>query len=332
MLALRRTSACFALALCLANPTFGASAAPWVPPAPGSHPVGFKRLHGPRGEVDTWYPASFKGASMRFVDLLADSARTVAFLSGVHVPESEIAQLLSAPLAATLGAEPGDVPCALVLLGQGNGGATEELALLAENLASHGYVVASTPSPMLRASLEREDQVGEFAEMQARDLAAAVTAVAGALPVDTTVVGVVGYSFGARGALLLAMRNPRVRALVSLDGGIGTATGVASLRAAPSFRSGAALPPVLHFYERLDSFMTPDFTLLRSLRTNSLTLREVRHVHHAQFTTYGYATARLPGLAAAMHAEAATTESLRAVIEETRSFLDRELQMRQATP
>jgi len=314
----------FAIALGFASPAFGES--PWTPPAPGSHPVGFKRLHGPRGEVDTWYPASSKGAGMRFVDLLADSARTVAFLSGAHVPESEIAQLLSAPLAASLGAVPDDVPGPLVLLGQGNGGSTEDLALLAEDLASHGYVVASTPSPTLRASLEREDQMGEFAEMQAGDLAAAVIAVAGALPADTTVVGVVGYSFGARGALLLAMRNPRVRALVSLDGGIGTATGVASLRAAPSFRSNASLPPVLHFYERLDSYMTPDFTFLRSLRTRSLTLREVRHVHHAQFTTFGFATARLPGLAAAMHAEAATTESLRAVLEETRSFLDRELQ------
>ena len=313
-----------ASALCFASPAFGES--PWTPPAPGSHPVGFRRLHGSRGEVDTWYPASHGGARMRFVHLLPDSAGTVAFLSGAHVPESEIAQLLSAPLAASLGAVPDDAPRAIVLLAHGNGGAADELAWLGEDLASHGYVVASTPSPTLRASLEREDQMGEFAEMQAGDLAAAVIAVAQTLPVDTTVVGVVGYSFGARGALLFAMRNPRVRALVSLDGGIGTATGVASLRAAPSFRSSGALPPVLHFYERLDSFMTPDFTFLRSLRTRSLTLREVHHLHHAQFTSYGYAAARLPGLAAAMHAEATTTESLRTVLEETRNFLDRELQ------
>ena len=167
--------------------------------------------------------------------------------------------------------------------------------------------------------------MGEFAEMQAADLASAVSVVAARLPADTTVVGVVGYSFGARSALLLAMGNPRVRALVSLDGGIGTATGVESLRQASSYAAEAELPPVLHFYERLDSFMLPEFSLLRSLRTPSLTLREVHHVRHAQFTTYGLATARLPGLAAAMHAGPATAESLREVLEEARHFLERHL-------
>jgi dienelactone hydrolase len=319
--ALRTTLAGFAASLCL-------TAMPWVAPVGGSHPVGFMRLHAPAGEVDAWYPARLQGARMRFVDLLADSARTVAFLSGAKVPEPEIAQLLSASLNASMNASPDTVPHPLVLLGQGNGGAADELALLAENLASHGYVVASTPSPTLRASLEREDQMGEFAEMQANDLAAAVIAVAKALPADTTVVGVVGYSFGARGALLLAMRSLRMRALVSLDGGIGTATGVASLRGAPSFRSNVVLPPILHFYERADSFMAPDFTLLRGLHPRSLTLRQVRHVHHAHFTTYGMATARLPGLAAAMHADSATADSVRVVLEETRKFLDRELKVR----
>ena len=59
-------------------------------------------------------------------------------------------------------------------------------------------------------------------------------------------IGVVAHSFGARGALLLSMRDPRVAALVSLDGGIGTATGRASFEVLPSYHAGAATAPILH--------------------------------------------------------------------------------------
>jgi pimeloyl-ACP methyl ester carboxylesterase len=54
-------------------------------------------------------------------------------------------------------------------------------------------------------------------------------------------MGVVGHSFGARAALLLAMLDPQVAAVVSLDGGIGTASGRASLEALPIYRAEAAV-------------------------------------------------------------------------------------------
>ena len=206
---------------------------------------------------------------MRYGDTLPDSASAAAFLIGAHVPADEVARLFSTPLAATRSSPSIASHSPLVLVGQGNGQSTADQVVLCEYLASHGFVVASTPSPTLRASLEREDQVGDFAETQCDDLASAILAVAAVLPADTTGIAVLGHSFGARGALLLAMRDPRVRAIVSLDGGIGTATGDSSFRGAPSFRAGAPLPPILHFYETLDPFMAPDFTLLKSLHTRS---------------------------------------------------------------
>jgi len=298
----------------------------WAGLQPGSHPVGFRRLGAGAAEVDVWYPAAAGGRPMRFADYLQDTAGTARFLRGAGVPPLEVSGLFASPLLAradapaqTGGARP------LVLIAQGNGQSASDQAVLCEFLASIGYVTATTPSPMRTKPLESEDQVGSFAEAQCADLAAAIGSVAAVLQVDTMRVAVVGHSFGARAALLLAMRNSRVRAVVSLDGGIGTATALASFRAAPSFRAEGPLPPILHFYERLDSFMTPDLTLLRSLGARSLELCEVRDLHHTHFTTNGFAVGFSPGLARVTHSTTATPRAVRNVAVKTRGFLDRHL-------
>jgi dienelactone hydrolase len=213
----------------------------------------------------------------------------------------------------------------LILVAHGNGQNAIDQVVLCEFLASHGYVVAATPSPMLRTPLEREDQVGELAEIQATELARAASRVAAVLSVDTTRIGVIGHSFGARAALLLAMRDSSIRAVVSLDGGIGTATAQEAFRLAPSFREDARLPPVLHFYETLDPFMKPDFTLLERLDTRGLTLEPTRGMHHTHFTTYGFAAALFPDIARVTQATGETDRGVVAMAKKTRAFLDREL-------
>jgi dienelactone hydrolase len=298
----------------------------WSGLEPGAFAVGYRRLDGPRCAVDVWYPARLGGARMRYVDLLADSAGVTTFLASAHVPADEVKRLFGLPLAARRSAPAIAARSPLVLVGQGNGQSTADQVVLCEYLASHGYVVASTPSPTLRAALEREDQMGTFAEMQCGDLTSAIPIVAAALPVDTTRIGVVGHSFGARGALLLAMRDPRVRALVSLDGGIGTATGDSSFRSAPSFRAAAPLLPILHFYETLDPWMAPDFALLEGVHAKSLVLQEVHEMHHVHFTTAGFVAAVFPGFATATHATVGTGESVRGVATRTLAFLDTALQ------
>ena len=310
--------------LTAAAPSFAATAPPlWNGLPPGTDAVGYRRIAGPTVVVDVWYPAAAGGVAMRFVDCLEDSAHTASFLTGAGVPASEVATLLGSPLTAHRSAPASSTARSpLVLVAQGNGESASDQVVLCEFLASHGYVVASTPSPMLRTPLEREDQVGAFAETQCSDLAAAIAVVAQALPVDTTRIAAVGHSFGARAALLLGMRNPRARALVSLDGGIGTATALESFEAAPSFRAGAPLPPILHDYETLDPFMKPDFTLLKGLHARSLTLREMPGMHHVHFTTWGFAVASVPGLAAATHATPSTARGARTVAEGTLAFLE----------
>jgi pimeloyl-ACP methyl ester carboxylesterase len=169
----------------------------------------------------------------------------------------------------------------LILVAQGNGQDAADQAVLAETIASHGYVVASVPSPMIRQPMTDQSQIASFAEQQADALAAAMLRIGRIFRTRSNRVGVIGHSFGVRAALLLAMRNRSIGALVSLDSGIGTANGTRELQAAPSYRGKAELPATLHIYETLDSFMKPDFAFLRSLRIRRLRLQKTEGMHHA---------------------------------------------------
>jgi dienelactone hydrolase len=174
---------------------------------------------------------------------------------------------------------------------------------------------------MLRKPMERQNQLAEFAEMQAADLRAAVASVATIVRADTSRLFLVSHSFGARSAVLVAMQDPRVRAIVSLDGGIGTTTGIAELRAAPSFRPDARVPPLLHVYEELDAVMKPDFTFLRSLRADTLVLEPAAAMHHVHFTTYGFAAAVFPEIAKVTRASAETALDVRRIASQVLRFL-----------
>jgi len=263
----------------------------------GRSDVGFRHLEG-RTQVDVWYPAADIGTRMVYRDYVGDAATGLeSFLTGTGISKATVDSLLNSPLMAMAGGRPRTGSFPLVLLSHGNRQSAADQAVLGEFLASHGFVVASTPSPMLRTPMERQNQIAQFAEEQAEDLVTAVSVVANAIPVDTSRLLLVSHSFGARSALLMAMRDPRVRAIVSLDGGIGTATGIDELRAAPSFRADARLPAILHVYEELDEFMKPDLAFLRSLRADTLVLERVQAMHHVHFTTYGFAAAAFPEIA-----------------------------------
>jgi dienelactone hydrolase len=211
----------------------------------------------------------------------------------------------------------------LVLIAQGNAETVHDQAALAEYLASHGYVVATAPSPMrITGPLTDEAQMGARADEQALDLVFVRESLADRPDVIGGHFGLVAHSFGARAALLLAMRDSRVAGVVSLDGGIGTATGRASLEAVPSYRAGALRAPILHFYEELDAFMAPDFSLLRSLTAADRWLVSVPALHHHHFTTLGAVSIQYPQLRPAIRATAATAEAYASVARATLEFLD----------
>jgi len=339
------------LAAAVAVPGVGGAEGPAILAlSPGPLPVGFRVLArrdpGRRladgslrpVQVAAWYPAAASPAApMTYGDYVRVSARERtltalapaeeeaamaryrAFLVSNGLPAAGVEDWLGMPMLARP-----EVPAAggrfpIVLLAAGTGGAVQDQAALAESLAGHGYVVATTPSPLrLGARMESDADVPVMAEDQARDLDIALAALGSPAMSDATRAAVVGYSFGARPALLLVGRRPSLRALVSLDGGIGSA-------AAPGWLSARALDraavrtPILHVYEENDEDARPDFALLASLRRAPRTLARVDILRHLDFITLGLATSSLPSLGGP---EEARRAALGAVFDLTRAFLD----------
>jgi dienelactone hydrolase len=336
------------LAIVLLAPS-GATAPLWSP-AGGSDAsaVGVRVLE-PRDparggrplQIVVWYPARAAAAApLRYRDYFAltlaersllaataaeiDAAAAgwVDSLVGNGVLEAAARAWLLAPMAGRRDAPPDGGAHPLVLLAQGNGQSAADQAALAEWLAGQGFVVATSPSPVnLSGQMASEADLLPKAEEQADDLAFVARAVAHLPGVDARRLAVVGHSFGARGALLFALREPGVRALVSLDGGIGTATGKAAMLTAADAAPRGTEAAILHLYEELDDYMRPDFELLRRVARGPLALEPVPSLHHHHFTTLGFAAASFPEIARATGAGPELPAALATVARRTRDWL-----------
>jgi dienelactone hydrolase len=293
-------------------------------------------------QMTLWYPAEKGGQEdLTFGDYVTLLASELGPASPEQVRETveehasflrdrakmsgdEVERWLARPMRAVPRAPPltGAVP--LVLVAQGNGNSASDQAVLCELLASHGFAVATSPSPTrITGPMKDNSDIAKTAEDQTLDLAILAKAArerpfVAKVPDRTALVG---HSFGARSALLYAMQNGAV-ALVSLDGGIGTKTGQDELRKSRFFDAARAKLPILHIYEQLDAFMAPDFTLLRSLPGADVRLVRATHLHHMHFTTVGDAAGQFPALAKVTQADARTTQAYTDVANATVAFLE----------
>jgi len=337
-----RTVHCALLLGLLGSPAPSSVFAQSTAPEPGPWRVGFAFIRSvdstrrmetgePRPlDIGVWYPTrSTERLRLTYRDyyLLAaaepELENFIQFLASHGAENREVAAWLATPMRAIRDALPTDQRFPLVLIAQGNGHSVQDQAPMAEHLASHGYVVATTPSPMrVTGPLESESQVGARAMEQSIDLETAeLRLLQWRRDIAGEAIGVVGHSFGARAGLLLAMRSTHVAALVSLDGGIGTATGRGSMESVAGFRPGAVRAAILHFYETLDDYMTPDLSLLRSLTGVTRWIQQAP-LHHHQFTSLGAATVEHAALRGALAATDTTAAAYSAVLTETLVFLD----------
>ena len=226
---------------------------------PGPFAVGFKAVHqydharGYRTEVDAltgkrydgeqarpvqtlfWYPASGPGKPLVYGDYLrltgseddfsrteaqaaaiADSIVRNGYFSKSGVEQGEAA--LRGPMRAQLDAGVAQGSFPVVIYAPSISAPAAENADLCEYLASHGYIVIASPSVGTRGREMASDQEG--AETQAADIAFLVR-YAHSLPhADTRRLAVVGYSWGGLANVLAAARDPRIKALVDLDGSV----------------------------------------------------------------------------------------------------------------
>jgi dienelactone hydrolase len=334
------------LASCASVPATAPSAPPmWAGLTPGEFAAGFRTTYlttAPHPlQISVWYPAQARGYVMHYRDYLvlslgektakapteaerkAGLADLTKFLTGAGLADKTAHTMIEAKMFAHRDAPAIDRKFPLVFIVQGNGQTASAQAVLAEFIASHGYVVASIPSiTRVSTPMTSAEQIGPKSVEQAEDIDRAVTAIAASPNVAQGPIAVIGHSFGARGALIYAMHHP-VSALISLDGGIGTPAGTQSMLNEKAMDLTASMPPVLHFYEMLDDRMTPDFRLLRSLRTPNLDLVRRESMQHTHFTTDGFAATMLPEFAKITKAGPDLQKELVDTAQQTLAFIEK---------
>jgi len=167
-----------------------------------------------------WYPA-LKGAGKPMtVDDYAQLAETEIHFNAPDDKENRWRLLLKAsldiPLWAVRGAKPAKGHYPVLIYAPSDSSVSWENADLCEYLASHGYVVLASPSIGVSTRDMTNDLDG--IDTQARDISFLITYATSLPDTDSSEVSVVSWSWGGIPSLFAAARDPRIAALVEMDG------------------------------------------------------------------------------------------------------------------
>ena len=152
-------------------------------------------------------------------------------------------------------------------------------SVMAEFLASYGFIVAGLPSKdaevgPYRLSVANLDAMG-------RDLAFVTSYLKRESFVDDRPPAVLGMSNGALGAIALELQAGPLAGIVSLDGTIGERAAGQSVPKMARSEGARLAAPLLHFYAPVNSYL--DFTELRAQARVSCHLAELPGMAHSDF-------------------------------------------------
>ena len=186
-------------------------------------------------QTSIWYPAAVdaRAARMRYAEYLElqtapgslpahdSTGRRAAMrrLSHAFAPADtlRLQRELDAATHAVRDASPATGTFPVIVYGPSLGAPSFENAQLMEYLASYGYIVLASPSLGAQGK-QTADAPG--LESEARDMEFLIGYARKVPGADARRLAVMGFSWGGIADVLVACRNPGVRALVSLDGSI----------------------------------------------------------------------------------------------------------------
>lgn len=156
---------------------------------------------------------------------------------------AKVLSLLSMPTRAYLNATPTSEKYP-VLFALASGGAPHSWHIMAEFLASYGYVVVSLPMPsdftILTSPL--------IDNGCALDVQFAINKLSELPYADISQIGIIGYSAGSVRGALVQMQSSRVKVVVSLEGSEGNNGYWANFRSHPAFDVGKITVPYAALY------------------------------------------------------------------------------------
>ncbi|WP_285008051.1 hypothetical protein [Pedobacter faecalis] len=173
--------------------------------------------------------------------------------------------------------------------------ASVENFALCEYLASHGYIVISSPS---RGASSRPMEGGTVKDMEthARDAEFLIKEAMKNSNADKRGIALMGFSFGGLSNSLVKMRNGIIKAVVSLDG--SERYQFQTLSKSSYFDPNKIDVPYMHLSqkeipddvlaaEKIDPTLNTEFALYDSLRYSSAYKLRFTNMTHAYFSTLG---------------------------------------------
>lgn len=202
----------------------------------GAYDVGFRVVQqsGPAGPLQSliWYPAAARGTALRYGDYMAtrltalrldlsqDERKAMAAQQEERLTRrlgSEAAlRLMNAPMRASPQAKPAAGRFPVVVYAPGVGGPADENADLCEYLASHGYVVLASVGAGADGREVEESMAG--VEPQVAAINFLIRYAQSLSNADAGRLAVMGWSWGGMSILFAAAQDPRIGAVISLDG------------------------------------------------------------------------------------------------------------------
>jgi dienelactone hydrolase len=304
----------------------------WGTLAPGPYAVGFRvlyRLDRSRvweaGDsttdmdparpmrVSVWYPAKRNGSgqAMRYGDYvhLATPDRAFRRLNALLETRDTLSQggafvgaesfrpkLNSLPVPARAGAEraPGTFPLLMYSAGW-NSSTQHDNSVLAEYLASHGYVVAAVPQVGPSASTFSLRLTPVDLEIQMRDIEFAMGVTRQIPGVDRRALGLIGWSMGGVISLLIEGRNSNVGAVVGLDASFRAASWVGLVTSSQYFLMRRLRAPLLALQSgHPQSVAGQSDAVVDSLHFAPRYLARVPDITHGDFSDFAMIAALYP--------------------------------------
>jgi dienelactone hydrolase len=263
--------------------------------------------HGRPVQLNIWYPSSSgaTGGAMKFSDYEQQAAPEEfstfnVLMNGRNrlsaessVPSSQLEALRTAQMNARLNEPPAVGRFPVVLYAGGLNADINSNFVLAEYLASHGYVVASISLVGPTDETPSLDRAPSDVETVVRDLEFALGLLAERENVDRTRVAVMGHSLGAVEAAALGLRHGNVLAVVALDGTYGFKGSAEVLTNSYGYapnRMRAAFLDLRRAQGEQDADL--DLGPIFSFRYADRTLVQIRHMHHSDFTSFAMIASR----------------------------------------
>jgi hypothetical protein len=168
--------------------------------------------------VHIWYPAKKTiQTPMKLKDYIQANILPVQLSKGLEC--RELNELMERPTKAVKNASFAAEGFPVLIIGQGlYYESPVSHVVLCEFLASHGYIVATCP--LLGTQYRLVNLNVTDLETEIRDLEFVIGTVKDRIQVKAGSLGVIGYDLGGMAGLILSMRNPSIKAFLSLDAGI----------------------------------------------------------------------------------------------------------------